>query len=170
LLGGKRYGASHVPTEQLMAELYETAVKRLTALGLNRYEISNFAVAGHESRHNLKYWRLEPYVGFGLDAHSFNERERWSNADTLAAYFEQWNHDNPERHERTTTDASEEHFFVGLRLTKGITPTAEEWSRFAEPIQKWTEAGMLERNGPRLRLAERGILLSNEIFQDFIHV
>jgi oxygen-independent coproporphyrinogen-3 oxidase len=170
LLRGKRYGASHLPTEQLTAELYETAVKRLAALGLDRYEISNFATAGHESRHNLKYWLLEPYVGFGMDAHSFDGRERWSNADTLPAYFEQQNHLNPKRHELTTSDASEEHFFVGLRLMNGITPTAEEWSRFAEPIQKWTDAGMLERNGPRLRLAERGILLSNEIFQDFIHV
>jgi putative oxygen-independent coproporphyrinogen III oxidase len=170
LLGGIRYGACDVPNEQLTAELYETAVARLAALGLNRYEISNFARAGYESRHNLKYWRLEPYVGFGLDAHSFNGRERWSNPDTLPAYFEQWNHGNPERHQLTTTDASEEHFFVGLRLMNGITPTAEEWSRFAEPIQKWTQAGMLERNGSQLRIAERGVLLSNEILQDFIYV
>jgi oxygen-independent coproporphyrinogen III oxidase len=170
LLGGMRYGAGHLPTEQLTAELYEQAVERLAMLGLTRYEISNFAMVGHESRHNLKYWRLEPYVGFGLDAHSFNGRERWSNADTLRAYFEQRDHGNPERHELTTTDPSEEHFFVGLRLMNGITPTREEWSRFAEPIQKWTQAGMLERNGSQLRIAERGVLLSNEIFQDFIHV
>lgn len=170
LLGGIRYGARHLPVEQLTAELYERAVNRLAALGLNRYEISNFAAAGCESRHNLKYWRLEPYVGFGLDAHSFNGRERWSNAGTLLAYFEQQDHATPERHEVTTTDPSEEHFFVGLRLMDGITPTTEEWSRFAEPIEKWTHAGMLERNGQRLRLAESAILLSNEIFQDFINV
>jgi oxygen-independent coproporphyrinogen-3 oxidase len=170
LLGGIRYGANDVPEEHLTADLYERAVERLTALGLNRYEISNFAIAGHESRHNLKYWRLEPYIGFGLDAHSFNERERWSNPDTLSAYFEQQNHANPERQEVTITDASEEHFFVGLRLMHGITPTPEEWSRFAEPIQKWTQAGMLERCGQRLRLAECGILLSNEIFQEFLNV
>lgn len=169
-LGGVRYGARDVPNEQLTVELYETAVARLAALGLNRYEISNFAIAGHESRHNLKYWRLEPYIGFGLDAHSFNGRERWSNAATLAAYFEQQNRTNPERQDLAATDASEEHFFVGLRLMNGITPTPEEWSRFAEPIEKWTQAGMLERNDRQLRLAERGVLLSNEIFQDFIHV
>lgn len=169
LLGGVRYGAGHVPGEQLTAELYEHAAKRLAAIGLNRYEISNFAVAGHESRHNLKYWRLDPYVGFGLDAHSFNGRERWSNADTLPAYFEQQAHTDIERHEVIATDASEEHFFVGLRLMDGIAPTAQEWTRFAEPISKWMQAGMLERDGPRLRLAEPGILLSNEIFQDFIH-
>jgi oxygen-independent coproporphyrinogen III oxidase len=169
LLGGVRYGAHHLPSEQLTAELYEHAVKRLGAVGLNRYEISNFAAVGRESRHNLKYWRLEPYLGFGLGAHSFNGKERWSNADTLPAYFEQQKHARPGHHEVTTTDASEEHFFVGLRLMEGITPTAQEWFRFAEPISTWVQAGMLERNGPRLRLAEPGILLSNEILQDFIH-
>jgi oxygen-independent coproporphyrinogen-3 oxidase len=169
LLGGARYGAGHVPTEQLTAELYESAVKRLAAIGLHRYEISNFAAAGCESRHNLKYWRLEPYVGFGLDAHSFNGRERWSHPDTLPAYFEQQKHANVERCNVTTTDSSEEHFFVGLRLMSGIQPTGQEWSRFAEPIEKWLAAGMLERDGQRLRLAESGILLSNEIFQDFIN-
>src|SRR5579883_821532 len=57
LLGGKRYGASDVPSEDLIAELYETAVERLAAMGLARYEISNFARPGFESRHNLKYWK-----------------------------------------------------------------------------------------------------------------
>jgi oxygen-independent coproporphyrinogen-3 oxidase len=170
LLGGLRYGAGHLPSEQLTAELYEHAVQRLAALGLNRYEISNFAATGYECRHNLKYWRLEPYIGFGLNAHSFNGKERWSNADTLPAYFEQQAHTHVERHRVISTDPSEEHFFVGLRLMDGIAPTAREWTRFAEPISKWMQAGMLERDGPRLRLAEPGILLSNEIFQDFIHV
>ncbi len=72
LLGGGRYGAHRVPSDDLTAELYERAVVRLSRLGLARYEISNFARAGFESRHNLKYWQLEPYIGFGLDAHSFN--------------------------------------------------------------------------------------------------
>ncbi len=170
LLGGARYGAGHLPTEQLTAELYERAVKRFADIGLHRYEISNFAAAGCESRHNLKYWRLEPYLGFGLDAHSFNGRERWSNPDMLPAYFEQQAHADIERGDVTATDFSEEHFFVGLRLMSGIQPTDQEWSRFAEPIEKWLKAGMLERDGQRLRLAESGILLSNEIFQDFINV
>src|SRR5262249_53850179 len=72
LLGGKRYGATDVPSDDLIAELYETAVERLARMGLVRYEISNFARPGFESRHNLKYWRREPYLGFGADAHSFD--------------------------------------------------------------------------------------------------
>jgi oxygen-independent coproporphyrinogen-3 oxidase len=135
----------------------------MEALGTERYEISNFAKAGYRSRHNLKYWQLEPYVGFGLDAHSFDGRERWSNPDELAAYLSR-----PKERQVTQTDRSEEHFFVGLRLMDGIEPTEAEWSRFAEPIARWVDAGMLERSGERLRLAPQGVLLSNEIFQEFV--
>jgi Coproporphyrinogen III oxidase and related Fe-S oxidoreductases len=72
LQGGSKYGASGTPKEDVVAGLYETAVERLAAMGLHRYEISNFARPGFESRHNMKYWKLEPYAGFGADAHSFD--------------------------------------------------------------------------------------------------
>jgi len=164
LLGGVRYGASCVPSDDLMAELYEMAVQRLAAAGIERYEISNFARAGFESRHNLKYWLLEPYVGFGLDAHSFDGSRRWSNPDTFEGYFA------PSRlREVLASDPSEEHFFVGLRLLRGIEPTPEEWARFASPISKHLRSGMLQCSGERLRLSDRGILLSNEVFQEFIN-
>ncbi|MBV9760126.1 MAG: coproporphyrinogen III oxidase family protein [Acidobacteriaceae bacterium] len=161
--GGRRYGAATLPGEDLTAELYEIAVDCLASAGLARYEISNFARPGFESRHNLKYWQLEPYFGFGLDAHSFDGLRRWSNPDTLDAYFAL------PPIEQAAADRAEERFFVGLRLMRGIEPSAAEWSRFAEPIGKWLDAGMLERDGSLLRLSRHGVLLSNEIFQDFIH-
>ena len=86
--GGVRYGANRMPSDDVMAELYERAVSRLRTHGFERYEISNFARPGFASRHNLKYWQLAPYVGFGLDAHSFDGKARWSNPDTLPLYFE----------------------------------------------------------------------------------
>jgi len=162
LLGGARYGAPNVPTDDLVSDLYETAVERLGCLGLRRYEISNFAQPGCESRHNLKYWRLEPYLGFGLDAHSFDGKRRWSNPDTLDAYLARSGKST------TLTNAVEERFFVGLRLMDGIEPTGEEWARFAQPIAKWVDAGMLEKAGPRLRLSSAGVLVSNEVFQEFL--
>jgi putative oxygen-independent coproporphyrinogen III oxidase len=165
LHGGARYGANRMPSEDLMAELYERTVSRLQDHGFERYEISNFARPGFASRHNLKYWQLAPYVGFGLDAHSFNGKARWSNPDTLPAYFETLG--SPAK--LTATDPDEEHFFVGLRLMQGIEPTASEWDRFAEPIGRWTRAGMLEQDGSRLRLSPQGVLLSNEIFQEFVN-
>src|SRR5205085_11862969 len=62
--------AHFVPDDDLTAELYETACDALNAGGIAQYEISNFARPGAESRHNLKYWTRQPYLGFGLDAHS----------------------------------------------------------------------------------------------------
>ena len=164
LLGGVRYGAGRVPGDDLVAELYERAVSGLAAMGIQRYEISNFAKPAHRSRHNLKYWLLEPYVGFGLDAHSFDGQRRWSNPDEMQAYLSR-----REVPEAIATDAGEEHFFVGLRLIEGIEPTEAEWERFARPIERWLDTGMLQRAGERLRLAPGGVLLSNEIFQDFLH-
>lgn len=163
-LGGVRYGAARMPSEETTAALYERAVDRLAEVSLPRYEISNFARPGFESRHNLKYWQLEPYVGFGLDAHSYDGQMRWSNPDSLPEYLSSLHAPR----ERMSTDQAEEHFFVGLRLKNGIEPTAAEWTRFAGPIEKWTAIGMLERQGSRLRLSSAGVLLSNEIFQEFV--
>ena len=162
--GGVRYGANILPGDDSMADFYERAVERLAGMGIERYEISNFALAGRQSRHNLKYWKLDPYAGFGLDAYSFDGGRRWGNPDTLDEFF------RDESAAACVTDASEEHFFVGLRLTAGIEPTAAEWTRFAEPIARWVQAGMLERRGNQLRLSDRGVLLSNEVLQEFIGV
>ena len=164
LLGGQRYGAPHVPDDELTAQLYERASSRLRRLGYHHYEISNYARPGFESRHNLKYWLLEPYIGFGLDAHSFDGQTRWSNAEALDGYF------SGEKPACTRSNAEEERFFVGLRLLDGIEPTAAEWQNFAEPIEKWERAGMLERAGARLRLTAAAVLVSNEIFQEFLNV
>lgn len=166
LLGGTRYGAPSIPADDLTADLYEEAVQYLAALGIQRYEISNFAKPGRESLHNLKYWKGEPYVGFGLDAHSFDGQRRWANSDRLLQYC-----DIAQRvTDSSMSDRAEEHFFVGLRLSAGIEPSQQEWSRFQVPIDKWVAAGMLERFGSRLRLTDRGILISNEVLQEFVNV
>src|SRR4029077_2845957 len=65
-----RYHAHAVPNDDLTADLYLRACEALNAAGVAQYEISNFARAGCESRHNLKYWTRQPYIGFGVDAHS----------------------------------------------------------------------------------------------------
>jgi oxygen-independent coproporphyrinogen-3 oxidase len=165
LTNGSRYGAPDLPNDDLTAELYEMAIDYLAGIGLARYEISNFARHGLESAHNLKYWRLEPYIGFGLDAHSSDGHTRWGTPDTLLAYM-----NRDAFPERIPCDPVEEHFFVGLRLATGIEPQPSEWARFAEPIRKWVSNGMLVKDGPRLRLSDRGVLLSNEILQEFINV
>ncbi len=162
LLGGVRYGASDVPSEELIVELYETAVERLKTMGIERYEISNFARPGHESRHNLKYWKLEPYLGFGADAHSFDGGERWQNLEGVSEYLTQG------ELEREPAHPEQERFCVGLRLTEGLTPTSQEGSQHAEAIERFVGMGLLEKSEGRLRLSSRGVLLSNDVFQEFL--
>jgi oxygen-independent coproporphyrinogen III oxidase len=162
LLGGVRYGAADVPDDDQTADFYEFAVDRLAALGIPRYEISNFARPGQESRHNLKYWTLAPYVGFGADAHSFDGAMRYRNPESIEDYLNQT--PNP----KEQADPDHERFFVGLRLTAGIRPSQEEWDRFRQPIQRFVDQGLLESADGALRLTNRGVMLSNEVFQDFL--
>ena len=168
LLNGKRYGAPDVPTDELTAELYETAVERLAGIGIHRYEISNFARPGFESLHNLKYWQLEPYAGFGADAHSFDGAVREQNIESPSDYVERIESGRSAGVDATPAHTAEERFFVGLRLTQGIQPLAGEWLQFEEPIARFIAEGLLARDGSRLRLTDRGVLFSNEVFAEFI--
>jgi len=168
LAGGSRYGAAEVPAESEIVQFYEIAVERLAHMGLFRYEISNFARPGEESLHNLKYWRLEPYTGFGADAHSFDGFSRRRNAEIAAEYVARWQQSLPFQVEQTSARRDEEKFFVGLRLTEGIQPAPEEWKRFEQPISQFVSAGLLQRDRDRLKLTPKGILLSNEVFQEFV--
>jgi oxygen-independent coproporphyrinogen III oxidase len=161
LLGGIRYGALDTPSDDAIAAFYEIAVERLASIGIGRYEISNFARPGHESRHNLKYWRLDPYVGFGADAHSFDGAVRSQNGETVDDYLA-----GHGRH--TEPAAGDERLFIGLRLTGGIRPTPTDWRRFEQPIRRFLDGGLLETDGEILRLTSRGVLLSNEVFQEFL--
>ena len=162
---GARYGALDMPDDDAIAGMYETAVERLALRGIARYEISNFARPGFESLHNLKYWRLEPYFGFGADAHSFDGVWRWQNVESATDYVER----QMPAESRLPAHPDEERFFVGLRLLEGIQPSPEEWTRHNAPISRFLRDGLLERNGPRLRLTNRGVLLSNEVFEEFVH-
>src|SRR4051812_47198776 len=124
--GGTRYHAHFVPDDDTTADLYVSACERLDAAGVAQYEISNFARAGCESRHNLKYWTRAPYIGFGVDAHSMlpacadgTDAIRFATPDAL----EQFVAGTPAA--VTTVDraaAAEEAHFLGLRLNAGVDP------------------------------------------------
>src|SRR5262249_5092356 len=124
IAGGTRYHAHFVPDEELTAELYERACEALNGAGGRQYENSNFAREGFESRHNLKYWTRQPYLGFGVDAHSMLkstgkelEAVRFSTAESLDQYVA----GAPlQRTEVSRHAAIEETFFLGLRLTRGV--------------------------------------------------
>jgi len=161
---GSRYGANGVPTEDAIADFYEIAVERLALMGIHRYEISNFARPGFESAHNLKYWKREPYLGFGADAHSFDGAMRWANPESVAEYIAGF--PTPER---TPADARGERIFLGLRLSEGIAgDVGSEGAPFDGVIDRFTRDGLLERVNGRVRLTPRGVMLSNEVFAEFL--
>ena len=168
LQGGLRYGAPDAPGEEQVAAFYERAVERLRSMGLMRYEISNFARPGHESQHNLKYWRLEPYIGFGADAHSFDGVVRRQTVETAAEYVERIESGRSPVLAESPASPDEERFFVGLRLSEGVPFGPSDWERHRAALETFLSAGLLERDGGRLRLTDRGVLLSNEVFQEFV--
>ncbi len=168
LLGGKRYGASDVPSDDAIGNFYETAVEVLESHGIHRYEISNFARTGAESIHNLKYWKREPYIGFGADAHSFDGSARWQNVEAAHDYVARSERGESAHCAQTSPDPVEEKFFVGLRLSEGVHADDADWQRFGSTFEYFLSTGLMERANENLRLTPRGVMVSNEIFQEFV--
>jgi putative oxygen-independent coproporphyrinogen III oxidase len=179
MAGGTKYHAHFVPDDELTADFYEVACDRLNAAGVCQYEISNFARARTESRHNLKYWTRQPYLGFGVDAHSMlqcskkaGEAVRFSWPDSMEAYVAGA---SCEKILVSAQAALEETFFLGLRLTRGVdlVRARTEFGESAIEVLSDTVSdcmglGLLERAGDVIRLTARGRLLSNEVFERFV--
>ena len=188
LADGSRYGARGAPSDDETAEWYGSACQRLESGGIAQYEISNFAREGSSSRHNVKYWRREAYVGFGLDAHSMLRSGagavRWAITDDLARYEVQ--------DTRSKGDAGlvqmnrgagpgvevvgreqgfEEAMFLGLRMNAGVDLEVLHLE-FGEVLMRdavaalgdVVEAGLVVREGSRVRLTMKGRMASNEVF------
>jgi oxygen-independent coproporphyrinogen-3 oxidase len=194
IAGGARYHAHFVPDDDATADFYQQACEMLEASDMPQYEISNFARCKTQSRHNLKYWTRQPYLGFGVDAHSMlrtpmeerqcgtqpamatiNEREnchalRFATPDSLEAYM------NGAPHKMTPVSnqaAIEESLFLGLRLNRGIDldilrKDFEAVAIWESAIRGCVQDGLLEQRGTTLRLTARGRLLSNEVFARFL--
>jgi len=176
--GGKRYHAGTVPTDEMVADFYLEAIESLAASGLAQYEISNFARPGTASRHNRKYWLREPYLGFGLDAHSMlrtadGEAVRFRTGDDLSGFLDGagWRDVQPV----SRVQALEEAWFLGLRLSGGVSLGAlEREFGVIEAHQHDGEMldlialGLIERWDDRVFLTSRGRLMSNEVFERFV--
>jgi oxygen-independent coproporphyrinogen-3 oxidase len=172
--GGGRYSAGAVPSDDEMAEFYEMAQEMLGAAGYHHYEISNWAKPGFESKHNLKYWRREAYLGFGAGAHSFSGTERWANAHDAAEYVSAVHEGKlrVEQHERLTAErALEEELFLGLRQLDGIDVGRIE-REYGVPLAGRFDplalAGLVEREGSVVRLAAGKLSISNEVFVELM--
>ncbi|MCY4584553.1 MAG: radical SAM family heme chaperone HemW [Bryobacterales bacterium] len=170
--GGSRFGAASVPSDDQITEFYTTAIEMLKQHALRQYEISNFARAGQESIHNRKYWRMEPYIGFGADAHSFDGRRRWGNVASVKEYLDRSQRGESVRKMTETLDErriAEDRFITGLRQIAGFDAPPSEMVLFQEPLRRLIERGWLRReNGNRLSLTPEGLLFSNEAYAEFL--
>lgn len=178
LADGARYGAAQVPDEEAITAMYSNACGQFAAAGIPQYEISNFARPGRESQHNLKYWTRQPYLGFGLDAHSFLQTEhdnavRVGTTDDLAEYLKG---NAMETCTPVSSDeAIEEALFLGLRLSKGVSLSRLEkqfghtaMQAFDPVLEECEREGLLERRGNQVRLTAPGRLFANEVLSRFI--
>jgi oxygen-independent coproporphyrinogen-3 oxidase len=190
LLGnGKRYHAEFVPTDDAIAQMYETAIERLETAGLRQYEISNFARNDFQSQHNMRYWERRPYLGLGLDASSAlrakDARSKPSRKGELSYTLrskttEDWSEYlsgpqvaeiawlSPERQQ-------EEAWFLGLRLNRGVQLAAlkrefgeDRILRALKVVERLVESGLVISDGKTVRLTARGRMLSNDVFQEFL--
>ncbi|MGA2420048.1 MAG: radical SAM family heme chaperone HemW [Candidatus Acidiferrum sp.] len=174
LQGGSRYSARDIPSEDDMATFYQSGQEYLQAVGYHHYEISNWAKARYESRHNLKYWRRKPYLGFGAGAHSFVAGNRWANAHDAANYVKAIESARLpiEQHEVLSADrALEEELFLGLRQLDGIDVSKIERDygvQLASRFDPLAKRGLLERAGNVVRLAPQRLSISNEVFVELM--
>ena len=168
-----------LPEEDDEVAMYKRIIERLSHAGYAQYEISNFARPGYASRHNITYWRNQPYYGLGAGAHGYVQGNRHINVKGVAPYI----HDAPvglPRMEETVVsreEAMEDFMMVGLRMLEGVREAdfADQFDLplehvFGEQLSRLTGMGLLTRSEHGYRLSERGILLGNEVFSEFVGV
>jgi oxygen-independent coproporphyrinogen III oxidase len=171
-------GAVLLPEDDLVSDLYLETIEFLASCGYQQYEISNFARPGYACRHNLKYWKREPVYSFGLGSHSFDGNTRWANTsqmDDYLAVLEAGKNPRAWQESVNAENALQETLFLGLRLTSGVdwkclqnSYGAESLSTYESALEDWLQQGLVQKTGDVVRLTASGMLLSNEVFQQFV--
>ena len=167
-------GEISIPDEDTEREMYDIAVEFLKENGYERYEVSNFAKAGYQSAHNIKYWQCKEYIGIGLSAHSYIDGVRFSNTDDFDNYIEgDFTKYNEEK--LSQNDMMSEFMFMGLRMDCGVSKDefknrfGEEIEKiFSAPLIKFKDMGMIEGKDGFYRISDKGIGVSNTIMCEFI--
>ena len=164
--------------EETERRMYHMASDRLRDSGYLRYEISNFALSGYESRHNTSYWKRDDYFGFGLGASSLIANVRYKNTTSLKDYV---NHSSSselfeERIDLNRENAMEEFMFLGLRMSEGVSEDdffsefgVSVREEYAKELKKYTQEGLLVEHAGRICLTELGIDYGNYVFSGFLH-
>ena len=171
---GKRY----MPDEETDRAMYHYTGKYLAQHGYHRYEISNYARGDHECRHNITYWTLGDYIGFGQSAASYLAGKRFSNprgGQEYRLYIPEAYNNFRHMPAQTPQEAVEEFMFLGLRMMRGISE--EEFARrfgvsyeevYGPLTDRLVEQKLLTRRNGRVALTEYGIDVSNQVLSQFL--
>jgi len=154
-----------LPDDETDRNMYHTARRVLAEAGYTHYEISNFALPGMESRHNINCWTMKPYTGFGVGAHSFDGRARWNNTEVLAEYLA--GSSRVEKIHLSKAELHAEKIILGLRLMCGVFES-EFSDIYKNEIEKLVKDGMLKREENRVLLTPRGMDFANRVFVEFL--
>ena len=187
-------GLVEAPDPDAGADMYEWAAEQLEKAGFRSYEISNWALLDPirgwmQCRHNMQYWRLQPYFGLGAGAHGYLDGIRTVNASQIGAYIQKMQAGGPQTTPGSSAtvelkaisrwEQAEEMMMMGLRMTHEGVDEGEFFDRFGisleeafpRQIQKLIQEGLLEwvtMDGRHLRLTRRGWLLGNQVFMEFV--
>ncbi|NCC68424.1 MAG: radical SAM family heme chaperone HemW [Clostridia bacterium] len=167
---GRYKDSDDIPDDDEQADMYLFMTDLLARYGYAQYEVSNFARPGYESRHNLKYWQLDDYMGFGPSAHSCVGNVRYSYIRSLKGYIDAVNNGTSVLDEFETIDKLEraaEYIMLGMRTTRGIS--RDEYSRLYRSgfdkieylLTEYGKKGWVVADGDRWHFTSSGFLLSN---------
>ena len=164
-----------LPTEDEECEMYRMICETLALNGYNHYEISNYAKAGKQARHNTKYWQDEEYIGVGLSAYSYFEGVRFGNSSNISEYLSDSYKDYRVSEILEDSDKSFEYAMLKLRLYEGFS--LSEYRRLfgmdflkthGQNIKKYIDGAYLKIDGDRIHLTESGFYISNTILSDIL--
>lgn len=167
-----KYNPENVPDDDEQADMYEGVNNILTKAGFERYEVSNFAKKGFESRHNLTYWNNDEYYGFGVSAHGYTDGIRYSNYCTLEEYM---NKPSAREYGRILNEQEklDEEIFLGFRKTSGVNidKIKEKFNvnfeeKYKKILDKYSDYIIKTPEGYAFNL--KGTMLSNEILPEFL--
>ena len=169
----KHFDSYRFSSADEQAELYEFCCEYLLKNGYERYEISNFAKQGYESRHNLKYWNLDDYVGFGVAAHSCFEGERFGNSNDYNAFLR---HEDicDQRVVLSKSDCMTEYVMLGLRLERGISLLDFKKVfgidfKVAYPcVDEFVKMNFMRESDESIAFTTKGFLVSNSILSQML--
>ncbi len=172
-LFARKKSSLRLPDEDVEFEMYQSMTEILSSYGYRKYEISNFAKSGRESRHNLRYWNRQDYLGFGVAAHSCMDGIRFGNSRDLERFLK-GEDITEERLVLSEQEKFEEWMMLGLRLAEGLDEA--EWTRrlgtpperLLPSLKIWIAEGYMKRQNGRIAFTDKGFFVSNTILSEIL--